>query len=610
MQKKFPQIEVLALSLHCRYTTFMHSKPYFWRKRTLFGRLLIYFLIVLIVPLGLFSAYYALIGGRNQERYLTEQTMNLVITDAAKVSSVLESYRHKAYQLSTDPLIVRIMEEDKLDANSNESRDLYQLLFSVMRGDTYLASANIVSNAGRVRVSTHTFPEVYDLRYHGNDWDMNSIISQNANISPTASIISIRGHRMAENGRQVVASILRRIYDSEGTNLGYLVIDIFAEALSSLVNTERLLSDVLLIDNRDFYATSLVHTEHYGTFDKFPALSQLKGDYSRRTMQTGSSIVSLIPIQGTNLHLAGSVSAAPFQESLDRLLYAFTLTMAVGTLLAMGLSFLFSRSIAQPIRNLAYRMGEVERGNLQTKEVKSRIWEFAQLEHSFNIMVKQIVSLLELTREEQEKLSEAERKALESQMNPHFLFNTLNTIKALARLHGEEDIYTITVKLGKLLRSTIDNHESECTLEQSMALIDSYLTIQRLRFGSKLKVQTYLDPSCASIKTPKLIIQPLVENAIIHGLEPKTGEWKLSVRIVKLSSRVFITIEDNGVGFAKGTLPDDLDELANSTHVGVYNVYRRLFLTYGKQMTFSLTSKVDEGTTVNISFPDDSKERK
>lgn len=588
----------------------MQGKPHFWTNRTLFGRLLIYFLIVLIVPLGLFAAYYALIGERNQERYLTEQTMNLVTSDAAKVAQVLEDYRHKAYQLSTNELVVGIMEANSLDANSSESRDLYQLLFSVMRGDTYLASAHIVSNSGKVRVSTHTFPDVYDLRYHGNDWDMNSIISQNANFSPTASIISIRGHRMAENGRQVVASILRRIYDSEGINLGYLIIDIFAEALSNLVNTDRMLSDVLLIDNKDFYATSLVHTEQFGTFDKFPSLVQVKGDYTRRTMHTGSSIVSLTAVQGTSLHLAGSVSAAPFQESVDRLLYAFTLTMAVGTLLAMGLSFLFSRSIAQPIQNLAYRMGEVEQGTLQTKEVKSRIWEFAQLEHSFNIMVQQIVSLLELTREEQEKLSEAERKALESQMNPHFLFNTLNTIKALARLHGEEDIYTITVKLGKLLRSTIDNHESECTLEESMALIDSYLTIQRMRFGSKLKVQTYLDPSCTSIKTPKLIIQPLVENAIIHGLEPKTGEWMLSVRIVKLSGRVFITIEDNGVGFAPGTLPEDLDELANSTHVGVYNVYRRLFLTYGKQMTFSLNSKEGIGTTVNISFPDELKERK
>ena len=266
----------------------MNGTPNFWRKRTLFGRLLSYFLIVLVVPLGLFFAYYALIGERNQERYLTEQTMNLATADAAKISVVLEAYRHTAYQLSTHPLIVHIMEEDRLESNSNESRDLYQLLFSVMRGDTYLASANIVSNTGRVRISTHTFPDVYDLRYHGNDWDMNSIISQNANLSPTASIISIRSHRMAENGRQVVASILRRIYDSEGTNLGYLVIDIYAEALSSMVNTERMLSDVLLIDNRDFYATSLVHTEHFGTFDKFPSLSQLKGDYSRRTMHTGT----------------------------------------------------------------------------------------------------------------------------------------------------------------------------------------------------------------------------------------------------------------------------------------------------------------------------------
>ncbi len=82
------------------------------------------------------------------------------------------------------------------------------------------------------------------------------------------------------------------------------------------------------------------------------------------------------------------------------------------------------------------------------------------------------------------------------------------------------------------------------------------------------------------------------------------------MRAVKLSGRIFIAIEDNGVGFPPGTLPENLDELANSTHVGVYNVYRRLFLTYGKQMTFSLTSKVGEGTTVSMSFPDDIQERK
>nr|HPK48015.1 sensor histidine kinase [Sphaerochaeta sp.] len=280
-----------------------------------------------------------------------------------------------------------------------------------------------------------------------------------------------------------------------------------------------------------------------------------------------------------------------------------------GTVVAIGLALLFSRSIARPISTLASRMGEVERGNLKIHRIKSTIDEFALLEQSFNVMVTQIVSLLDLTREEQKKLSIAERKALESQMNPHFLFNTLNTIKALARLHGEEEIYTITVKLGKLLRSTIDNHESESTLAESMALIDSYLTIQKLRFGDKLKTEIYLDETLKEVKTPKLIIQPLVENAIIHGLEPKVGEWKLSVRVEEKAGRITITIADNGVGFEKGALPDNLDELANSGHVGVYNVYRRLVLTYGDDLHFSIKSTVGAGTVVNISFQRDETQR-
>ncbi|MDI9428673.1 MAG: sensor histidine kinase [Spirochaetota bacterium] len=584
------------------------TAPHFGR-RSLFARLFIYFLIVLIVPLGIFGAYYVTLGGQGQERYVANQTMDLVTSDAAKVSEILESYRHKAYLLSTDPQVISIVERDNIDANTQQSRDLYQLLFAVMKGDTYLASANIVSNSGKVRLSTHTFPDVYDLRYHGNDWDMNSVIVQHADLSPTASIVSIRGHRIAENGKQVIASILRRIYDEDGTNLGYLIIDIYAEAFSGDVNYERVLTDVLLFDNTAFYAASLVNTDHYGTFDKFPALLSLKGDYSSRVIATGSSLLAIAPVAGTGLSLAGTISAAPVRQSLDRFLWILLATFAAGTVVAIGLALLFSRSIARPISTLASRMGEVERGNLKIHRIKSTIDEFALLEQSFNVMVTQIVSLLDLTREEQKKLSIAERKALESQMNPHFLFNTLNTIKALARLHGEEEIYTITVKLGKLLRSTIDNHESESTLAESMALIDSYLTIQKLRFGDKLKTEIYLDETLKEVKTPKLIIQPLVENAIIHGLEPKVGEWKLSVRVEEKAGRITITIADNGVGFEKGALPDNLDELANSGHVGVYNVYRRLVLTYGDDLHFSIKSTVGAGTVVNISFQRDETQR-
>jgi len=234
---------------------------------------------------------------------------------------------------------------------------------------------------------------------------------------------------------------------------------------------------------------------------------------------------------------------------------------------------------------------------------ESRIAEIGQLDRTFNAMLGQITELLQLTREEEAKLHEAERKALESQMNPHFLYNTLNTVKAIAKLHDEQDILTITTKLGKLLRSSIDNREAEITLQDSLALTDSYLTIQKIRFGEKLQVTTHLDASLAKERTPKLIIQPLVENAIIHGLEPKLGNWSLSIEARLVAEMVVIKIADNGIGIPSGTLPQDLDELASSEHVGIYNIHRRLKLRYGDKASLVIQSIGGEGTMVILRFP-------
>ncbi len=573
------------------------------RNRTLFGRLLIYFLIVLLLPILVFTGYYLVLGDKSQSRYLAEQSLGVVRRDALIVGNVLEEYRHKAYQLSTDELIVEVMRRDDPEYVNKVSHDLYPLLFRVMSGDAYLASANLVSNSGRVRLSTHAFPNIFDLRYHTSTSDLNSVIAQNLNLSQTASLITTRGHRSAENGRQVVASILRRIYDSEGENLGYLVIDLFGEAFSSGINIERLFSDIYLIDQKEFHATSLVHTDTHGSFDKFPPLLALKGDYSARAVQSGSTVIAVAPVASTNLYLAGTLSTVFLSQNISRWYLVISGILIGGVALAMIFSFLFSRSIAAPIASLARRMDRVDRTNLEAKPIKSTISEFAQLENSYNVMIDQITTLLDVTREEQKKLSEAERKALESQMNPHFLFNTLNTIKALARINNQEEIYTITVKLGKLLRSTIDNHESEATLADSIALIDSYLTIQKLRFGEKLKTSVYLDPACEHIKTPKLIIQPLVENAIIHGLEPKVGSWFLAVRVEALGRKIHIRVEDNGVGFDRKTLPADLNDLADTTHVGVYNVYRRLSMAYQRELEFTIESTPTKGTIVDIKIP-------
>ncbi|MFA7168215.1 MAG: sensor histidine kinase, partial [Sphaerochaetaceae bacterium] len=303
------------------------------------------------------------------------------------------------------------------------------------------------------------------------------------------------------------------------------------------------------------------------------------------------------------LSLAGAISSVPYMINMRQLLFVTLLTLGMGIIVSFVFASLFSRSISKPVKDLATSMKAVEGGNLHAHVADSSITEIYQLDHSFNAMVGQITSLMDLTREEEAKLAEAERNALESQMNPHFLFNTLNTIKALAKIHHEDEIYTISIKLGKLLRSTVDNHESECSIKESMELVNSYLTIQRIRFGEKLHVEESVQERTLRAMTPKLIIQPMVENAIVHGLEPKAGDWHLGITIGERDGFLTIVVKDDGIGFNRNELPENLDELDGSGHVGLYNTYRRLKLRYGDHAEFKMESEPKRGTTITMRMP-------
>ena len=155
----------------------------------------------------------------------------------------------------------------------------------------------------------------------------------------------------------------------------------------------------------------------------------------------------------------------------------------------------------------------------------------------------------------------------------------------------------------RLLRYAVDNREGVEPLSGSFLMVDSYIGIQKVRFGQKLHVSMELAPVCAKVVTPKLIIQPLVENAIVHGLEPKVGQWSLDVRAaLDGDGSVVISVRDNGVGF-DDSLYQDMERLAQSEHTGMYNVYKRLQLHYGKDASFIVQSTPGEGTLITLRLP-------
>lgn len=558
------------------------------RSWSLFSRLLMYFIIIMLIPLSIAMAYYYFAASRAMLSTVKAQSESAIAIDGETIASVLESYRHKAYEISTDELLVSLME--KGSAEPSELTEIYRQLFSVMSGDTYLASANIVSLDGRIRLSTHIFPEEYDLRIQGNEWESGNILTEASTRTgdDRASFIYAGDHRMTDEQMQIFASVLRTVFDEEGQSIGYVIIDIFTEAIIPHMRGSAIFTDEILIDNTYYTAFSLLHPNTYGSFSRFPDLTsdeKLKSSYSF-----------------SSFTLTGITDTSAFTAASRSMIVGFAISLLSGFVISIALSFLFSRSLSGRITNMKRTMKYIEEGNLNLYLEETGISDFDQLASSFNSMVTRIIALLQKEAEEQTKLAEAERKALESQLDPHFIFNTLSTIKALARIHGEEDIYTIAVQLGRLLRSSLSNRSPECTIKESLELAESYLKIQKIRFGDKLEYTIRADEEVLPLMTPKLIIQPLVENALIHGIEPTGEKGSILIEAMKSGSHAIIRVTDTGRG-ADENIFSDLERLNEEGHVGIYNIYRRLKLRYGISFSFRITSSKEDGTAVEIQLP-------
>jgi two-component system LytT family sensor kinase len=213
-----------------------------------------------------------------------------------------------------------------------------------------------------------------------------------------------------------------------------------------------------------------------------------------------------------------------------------------------------------------------------------KIWNSARIEHRL---------------QEQEKLLMAARvEALASQINPHFLFNTLTSISSLIRSQPET-ARTLIVKLSGLLRRLLRSQEHFVTLREELEAIDEYLDIESIRFGPKLRIEKAIAPDTLDIVVPSMLLQPLVENSIKHGLSPKIGEGRITIRSTRENGHTIIDVIDNGVGVAANHV-----NRVNAGGIGLRNVNERLRVIYGANYQLQLDSVPGEGTCARIVIPE------
>lgn len=241
--------------------------------------------------------------------------------------------------------------------------------------------------------------------------------------------------------------------------------------------------------------------------------------------------------------------------------------------------------------------------------------EIGQLSRQFNYMVESIRRLMDQVVEKTEQnnaLELAQReiklKMMASQINPHFLFNALESIRMNAHLKGDREIANVVRRLGKMMRKSLEVGRESITLKEELEMVTSYLEIQKFRYENRLKYEIDVDPSVLNFRIPPLIIQPLVENAVVHGVENKEDGVMVVVSIRRLEEMLEVSVKDNGMGMT----PEQLEEVKGSimaseesekNRIGLRNVYQRLVLTYGEKHGLNMDSRHGEGTLITFTLP-------
>ncbi len=395
------------------------------------------------------------------------------------------------------------------------------------------------------------------------------------------SIYSLRGNR-----KQLV--YYRTIVDESYKQIGYMYIEMNPEYFGRVLNNSNSIpgASSVLVDNnnRVVYSDDISMIGNEYTEETSEAIK------IERALRNGWRLISISPL----------INISKTYSSIFKIIILATL----GTFLFSSLIlWVITGRVVEPIHTLADAMDKVASGNELNMVYYNRNDEIGRLTSSFNHMTVRVKESYERDLSQAKKVKEADYRALQAQINPHFLYNTLNTLRWMAKIQKAYNIEEMLDALWSMLRQISKGNEIG-TLGDEIELLKAYGKIQQIRYKGKFKLIFNVEQSHRAISCPKFIIQPFVENAIFHGIEPKKGTGVIEINSRIENSDLYIEIVDDGVGM----LPEQVSSILNNNeishtkeglnNIGISNVHERLQLLFGEEYGITIESSINIGTRV------------
>jgi two-component system sensor histidine kinase YesM len=338
------------------------------------------------------------------------------------------------------------------------------------------------------------------------------------------------------------------------------------------------------------------------------ALPREKNGIMHTALDGDKKIIVLDNLAVNDWKLVGMASTKSLVKEI-REIRLYMIYLGIGFMfIAMVLALIVARHIHNPVQTLLQSMRKAREGEFEIQIQQRRNDEFGILFDNFNIMVSRIKSLIDELYVQRLLKKEIQLKMLASQINAHFIYNTLDSIHWISRIHKVDEISTMIFGLSKYLRTSLSDGRDLVSVREVVELLESYLSIQKVRYHDKFEVDMQVDPDLLSYKVLKFMFQPIVENAIYHGLEPKKGKGFLGIQLTKSERVMKFQVIDDGVGISPEKLREIEEDLSDNdfrekNNFALKNINSQIKLTYGKEYPLELESESGIGTKVTIMIP-------
>ncbi|MDF2923599.1 MAG: putative sensor with domain [Paenibacillaceae bacterium] len=578
------------------------ARRLFTRRRRFASKLFISFLLMCTVPTLLITNLFYLKAKEQITEASTEFIQMLTVQLAASVNNYVEQINNNSLAVYSDYDLVSYLGNEASYISSDQIR--YNLLVSrqlstFMTQLPHLQGAAMISSSGKIYNNGY-FPDMADNRASWERW-LETVRTANGKLV----IIPTHSHVYHSTGAAAgVFSAGRLIQDIEGRQAGILL---FQLSLHRLIAD----SDTLNPSSMPYHRRIVISSKEQLLFDSDIEAAAFIPESEPQTIDPGRWLFRTDPSGPLSVTVAVSRKDLGMKITLYRNL---ALGVATATVLAIALlSLLLSYQIVKPMIRLIRSMRRVEDGWYQPISEKGLNIELEALIQSYNLMIIKVKHLIEDVYLARIKQNQAKLLALQNQINPHWLFNTLESIRMQAHISKAPDVAHMIKNLGRLFQMALARREEHHQVSNEIEYIRVYMQLQNVRFEDRFRLTVTLPEVVMKAPILSLTFQPIVENCIVHSFLDPDRQYEIRIDGEEKDGTVLVHIADNGAGIKKERLEEIRRTLDNPDwsgegaaaegSLGLRNIHERLQLHYGKQYGISLESVPDEGTTVAIHFP-------